>query len=109
MRALGSSVLAFEIVVSLLFIPAALQNENTTVLTTLLISITQILLAIMAMATLSKKYGVFLGYLTQVALIASGFLVTWMFVLGLVFLGLWILAIRIGRRTDELKASKKDT
>jgi hypothetical protein len=70
---------------------------------------TQILLAIMAMATLSKKYGIFLGYLTQVALIASGFLVTWMFVLGLVFLGLWILAIRIGRRTDELKASKKDS
>ena len=109
MRALGSSVLAFEIVVSLLFIPAAIQNENTTVLTALLISITQILLAIMAMATLSKKYGVFLGYLAQVALIASGFLVTWMFVLGLVFLGLWIIAIRIGRRTDELKASKKDS
>jgi hypothetical protein len=108
-RALGSSVLAFEIVVSLLFIPAALQNENTTVLTALLISMTQILLAIMAMATLSKKSGIFLGYLTQVALIASGFLVTWMFVLGLVFLGLWILAIRIGRRTDELKASKKDS
>jgi hypothetical protein len=37
-RALGSSVLAFEIVVSLLFIPAAIQNENTTVLTALLIS-----------------------------------------------------------------------
>jgi hypothetical protein len=109
MRALGSSVLAFEIVVSILFIPAALQNENTTVLTALLISMSQILLAIMAMATLSKKYGVFLGYLTQVALIASGFLVTWMFVLGLVFLGLWIMAIRIGRRTDELKAAKKDS
>jgi hypothetical protein len=109
MRALGSSVLAFEIVVSILFIPAALQNKNTTVLTALLISVTQILLAIMAMATLSKKYGVFLGYLTQVALISSGFLVTWMFVLGLVFLGLWIMAIRIGRRTDELKASKKDS
>jgi hypothetical protein len=108
-RALGSSVLAFEIVVSLLYIPAALQNENTTVLTALLISMTQILLAIMAMATLSKNYGIFLGYLTQVALIASGFLVTWMFVLGLVFLGLWKLAIRIGRRTDELKASKKDS
>ncbi len=109
MRALGSSVLAFEIVVSILFIPAALQNETTTVLTALLISMSQILLAIMAMATLSKKYGVFLGYLTQVALIASGFLVSWMFVLGLVFLGLWIMALRIGRRTDELKASKKDT
>jgi cbb3-type cytochrome oxidase subunit 3 len=40
-------------------------------------------------------------------LIGSGFVVSWMFVLGLIFLGLWIMALRIGRRTDELKASKK--
>jgi cbb3-type cytochrome oxidase subunit 3 len=48
-----------------------------------------------------------LGYLTQISLIGSGFVVSWMFVLGLIFLGLWIMALRIGRRTDELKASKK--
>jgi hypothetical protein len=64
-------------------------------------------LAILAMGTLGKSYGIYLGYLTQISLIGSGFVVSWMFVLGLIFLGLWIMALRIGRRTDELKASKK--
>ena len=107
MRALGSSVLAFEIIVSLLFIPAALQESSTKTSTILVISLAQILLAIMAMGTLGKSYGIYFGYLTQIILIGSGFVVSWMFVLGLIFLGLWILALRIGRRTDEIKASKK--
>ncbi len=107
MRALGSSVLAFEIIVSILFVPAALQESSISTFNILAISFVQILLAILAMGTLGKRYGIYLGYLTQIALIGSGFVVSWMFVLGLVFLGLWILALRIGRRTDEIKASKK--
>jgi hypothetical protein len=107
MRALGSSVLAFEIIVSLLFIPAAAQDSSFSISSILLISLLQISLAIFAMGTLGKNYGIYLGYLAQFALIASGFFVNWMFVLGFIFLGLWVMAIRIGRRTDEIKASKK--
>ena len=107
MRALGSSVLAFEIIVSLLFIPTAIQESSISNSNILTIAFGQILLAILAMGTLGKSYGIYLGYLTQVSLIGSGFVVSWMFVLGLIFLGLWILALRIGRKTDELKASKK--
>ena len=107
MRTLGSSVLAFEIIVSFLFIPVALQESSINNSTIIAISLTQIFLAIVAMGTLSKKYGIYVGYLTQFVLIGAGFVVSWMFVLGLVFLGLWIAALRIGRRTDELKASNK--
>ena len=107
MRTLGSSVLAFEIIVSFLFIPAALQESSINNSSIIAISLTQIFLAIFAMGTLSKKYGIYVGYLTQFVLISAGFVVSWMFVLGLVFLGLWIAALRIGRRTDELKASNK--
>lgn len=107
MRALGSSVLAFEIIVSILFVPAAIQESNINTSNILLISFIQIFLAILAMGTLGKSYGIYLGYLTQISLIGSGFVVSWMFVLGLIFLGLWILALRIGRRTDEIKRSKK--
>ena len=107
MRALGSSVLAFEIIVSLLFIPTAIQESSISTFNILAIAFVQILLAILAMGTLGKSNGIYLGYLTQISLIVSGFIVSWMFVLGLIFLGLWILALRIGRRTDEIKASKK--
>jgi hypothetical protein len=107
LRALGSSVLAFEIIVSILFVPAAIQESTMNTSNILAISFIQILLAILAMGTLGKSYGIYLGYLTQISLIGSGFVVSWMFVLGLIFLGLWILALRIGRRTDEIKASKK--
>ena len=107
MRALGSSVLAFEIIVSILFVPAAIQESTMNTSNILAISFIQILLAILAMGTLGKSYGIYLGYLTQISLIGSGFVVSWMFVLGLIFLGLWILALRIGLRTDEIKASKK--
>jgi hypothetical protein len=31
-----------------------------------------------------------------------------MFVLGLIFLGLWIMALKIGRRTDELKKKPQE-
>ncbi len=107
MRTLGSSVLAFEIIVSFLFIPVALQESSINNSTIIAISLTHIFLAIFAMGPLSKKYGIYVGYLTQIVLIGSGFVVSWMFVLGLIFLGLWIAALRIGRRTDELKASNK--
>jgi len=107
LRALGSSVLAFEIIVSLLFIPTAIQESSISTFNILAIAFVQILLAILAMGTLGKSNGIYLGYLTQISLIVSGFIVSWMFVLGLIFLGLWILALRIGRRTDEIKASKK--
>jgi hypothetical protein len=106
MRTLGSSVLAFEIIVAILFIPAALQNSNNNPLEIIILTLAIIISAIFSMGTLTKKYGIYFGYLTQMLLILSGFFATWMFVLGFIFLGLWIVALRIGRRTDEIKASR---
>lgn len=107
MRALGSSVLAFEVIISFLFIPAALQESSVNTNLIIGISLSQITVSILAMGFMGKKSGIYLGHLAQILLVASGLVVSWMFVLGLIFLGLWIMAIRIGRRTDELKASKK--
>ncbi len=107
MRALGSSVLAFEIIIAILFIPAAIAQSSVGTNLIVLISVIQIVLAVFAMGTMGKKYGIYLGYLTQIFIILTGFIVTWMFVLGLMFLGLWIMALRIGRRTDAIKAAKK--
>ena len=108
MRALTSSVLAFEIIVVILFIPAAIQESSMSFSNLIFISLGLILLSIMAMGTIKKKYGILIGYLVQIFLILLGFLVNWMFVLGLIFLGLWIMALKIGRRTDELKKKPQE-
>ena len=108
MRALTSSVLAFEIIVVILFIPAAIQESSMSLSNLIFISLGLILLSIMAMGTIKKKYGILIGYLVQIFLILLGFLVNWMFVLGLIFLGLWIMALKIGRRTDELKKKPQE-
>ena len=108
MRALTSSVLAFEIIVVILFIPAAIQESSMSFSNLIFISLGLILLSIMAMGTIKKKYGILIGYLVQIFLILLGFLVNWMFILGLIFLGLWIMALKIGRRTDELKKKPQE-
>ena len=108
MRALTSSVLAFEIIVVILFLPAAIQESSMSLSNLILISLGLILLSILAMGTIKKQYGIFIGYLVQIFLILLGFLVNWMFVLGLIFLGLWIMALKIGSRTDELKKKPQE-
>jgi hypothetical protein len=55
LRALGSSVLAFEIIVSILFVPAAIQESSINTSNILAIAFVQILLAILAMGTLGKS------------------------------------------------------
>lgn len=44
------------------------------------------------------------GWLLQAGLIASGFVVGTMFVLGVIFAALWWASIHFGRKVDEIKA-----
>jgi hypothetical protein len=53
---------------------------------------------------ITRPGGVPLGWLLQVALIASGFVVPMMFFLGAVFAALWWASVRFGRKADEAKA-----
>jgi hypothetical protein len=46
-----------------------------------------------------------LGWAIQVAAIALGFMVTVMFVLGAIFLALWVTAVRLGRLIDRDRAA----
>jgi len=57
MRTLGSSVLAFEIIVAFLFIPAAFQNDEINRSFVLIIFFTITILAILAMGTIKKTFG----------------------------------------------------
>lgn len=48
--------------------------------------------------------GVQLGWALQIALVASGFIVPTMFILGVAFGALWWASIHYGRKIDEAKA-----
>ncbi len=53
---------------------------------------------------LTRPGGVHLGWVLQVALVASGFVVPTMFFLGACFAGLWWASVHFGRKVDEAKA-----
>ncbi|MPY45231.1 DUF4233 domain-containing protein, partial [Streptomyces phyllanthi] len=53
---------------------------------------------------ITRPGGVQLGWVLQVALIASGFVVPMMFFLGAVFAALWWASVHFGRKVDEAKA-----
>jgi len=63
------------------------------------------LLAFIASGTLKWKFGWILGWIVQFSLIAYGFAVFTMFFLGALFLGLWTVAIVLGRKGEAARAA----
>lgn len=53
---------------------------------------------------LGRPGALVVGWLLQAGLIASGFVVGTMFVLGVIFAALWWASIHFGRKVDEIKA-----
>ncbi|SEG86483.1 Protein of unknown function [Actinacidiphila yanglinensis] len=61
-------------------------------------------LCILLCGVLSRPGAVVIGWALQVGLIASGFVVGTMFVLGVIFAALWWASIHFGRKVDEIRA-----
>ncbi|MEV7417631.1 DUF4233 domain-containing protein [Streptomyces sp. NPDC089919] len=62
------------------------------------------LLSLLLCGMLSRPGALQIGWVLQIGLIAMGFVVPVMFVLGAVFAGLWWASIHYGRKIDEAKA-----
>ncbi|MEV7236498.1 DUF4233 domain-containing protein [Streptomyces sp. NPDC051020] len=75
--------------------------SNTTVWTVCGVGM---LLSVLLCGMITRPGGTALGWALQVALVASGFVVPMMFILGLVFGGLWWASVHYGRKVDEAKA-----
>ncbi|MEZ5115759.1 MAG: DUF4233 domain-containing protein [Candidatus Nanopelagicales bacterium] len=108
MKVLCSSVLAFEAIVVLLAIPVALNFGWGSDRTALVVGggFTLALLLLLAIGTLRRPWGLTAGWVLQAAVIACGFVVPAMFVLGVVFAVLWWVAIHYGSRGDAIKAAR---
>ena len=63
-------------------------------------------LCLLAAGMLGRPLGYPLGWAVQVLSIALGFMVTAMFLLGVVFAALWATAYFLGARIDEEKAER---
>ena len=62
------------------------------------------LLLILTAGLLKRKSGWIIGSLLQVGVFAYGFVVTAMFAMGVLYAGLWIAAIVVGRKGDAARA-----
>lgn len=108
MKTLCAAVLFFEAIVVLLAIPVAIVGVESVSAPVGLIGGGALVVACFAVSGLQRRsWGITAGWVLQVLIILTGFLVPIMFFLGLVFAVLWFYAIRVGRRGDAIKAARE--
>lgn len=107
MRVLCSSVLAFEAIV--VFLATALATSNGSVSNTALawgIGLALMVLLVVAIGFVTRPWGIAVGWVLQVLVLATSVVAGWsMLIVGAIFVVLWFLAVRNGRRVDALRAS----
>ena len=107
MKVLCSATLSLEAVVVFLGVVVAGTNgdhSNTGLIFTL--GFTLMVVLFLAVGTLRRPWGLTFGWLLQIPVLALGFLVPLMFVMGGIFVVLWYVAIHQGSRIDLLKAER---
>jgi len=102
MRTLASSVLIMESFVMGFALLLAMKDNSSPAL---IIGGVIAILCLLAPGLLKKKAGWILGWFLQVGILAYGFVVTSMFLVGAIFLGLWIAAIFVGKKGEAARAA----
>ena len=99
---LASSVLVMESFVMGFALLLAMKDHSSSVL---IIGGVIAIACLLAPGFLKTKFGWALGWILQAAMIAYGFAVTSMFLVGAIFLGLWIAAILGGKKGEAARAA----
>jgi hypothetical protein len=100
MRVLGSAVLVMEFFVMCFAMLIAKDHETSTIVAGAVIAI----LLLLTPGLLKKRTGWILGSLLQFLIIGYAVVVPSLAILGLIFSGLWIAAIVVGRRGEAIRA-----
>jgi Protein of unknown function (DUF4233) len=103
-RVLCSSTLIGEFFVIGFAGLVAMKDPDLSMATVWTVSGIAMLLSVLLCATVTRPGGVLLGWVLQVALIAAGFVVPTMFILGVAFAALWWASVHFGRKIDVAKA-----
>ena len=102
MRVLGSAVLVMEFfVMGFAMLLAKDNHEASTIIAGAVIAI----LLLLTPGLLKKRTGWILGSLLQIAMIGYVVVVPSMAIVGLLFGGLWIAAIVVGRKGEAARAA----
>ena len=106
-RSLGSIVLGFEFVIVFLgalvvfglkVLPAPIALGGGAVL---------VVLMLVTIPLLRYRWGFALGWALQVIVIAAGFLVSMMFIVGAIFAAMWTYCMITGARLDRINAERR--
>lgn len=95
-----AAVLIFEIIVFWLALPGILQVEQRDLRLSVISILLATAVALAALAGLRRGWGYPLGWLAQALTLALGLLTWWMFALGVVFVGIWVMSVVLGRRLE---------
>lgn len=104
-RRLCSAILLLEAIVLGLSTPVLISVESVDTARALWIGLGLTAACLVTAGLLRRSWAYWLGWGIQVAAILLGFQVTAMFALGLIFLALWITAVRLGRMIDRDRAA----
>lgn len=105
MKVLGSSVLAIEAIVVFLGMLVASGNGSvSSQWTAVIIGLALAAVLVASIGVLRRPWGAWWGSAMQVVVVAIGFWVPMMFIVGGIFAVLWFFAVRLGTRVDRLKA-----
>jgi hypothetical protein len=100
MRVVLLSVLLFEVVVFGLAIPVMIYNSGVSTGAAAGFGGGAALLALVSAGTLRRPFGYPIGWLTQLVGLGLGLLTPAMFVVGIVFAGIWVVSFILGRRLE---------
>ena len=102
MKVLGASVLVMESLTLGFAILLATKSHSTVAL--VYGSIISLLLFLCA-GLLKRRSGFYLGSILQAFMFAFGFAIPAFFLIGAVFVGLWVAAIVVGRKGEAARAA----
>ena len=106
MRAMAAAVLAFEAIVIALSVPVMIQVSDVDPVPALAAGLGLALLALLTAGLLRYRWAYGLGWAVQVGALALGLVTAAMFVVGLLFGGLWATALVLGNRVERLRAEQ---
>lgn len=106
MRTLCASTLLGEFFVVGFAGLVAMKDPGLPVTTVWTVCGAAMLLSLLLCGMITRPGGVQLGWVLQLGLVAAGFAVPAMFVLGVAFAALWWCSVHFGRKVDEAKAAR---
>lgn len=105
-RSMCAAMLTMQAVVLGLTTPVLVSITEVPLATSLGVGLGLAALSLVAAGLLRTRAGYWLGWVVQVASLALGFVITMMFLLGVIFAALWAGAYVLGGKVDRERAER---